>query len=390
MIEGAVWLKAGREGKIRHFYPWVQRGEIARVDGSPTDGGLVHLLAHDGTWLGIATYNSRSRFPARLLTLQDEPIDSAFFARCFERALHLRQQLVADTDAYRLLFSEADGLPGLIVDRYGNYLILQVRTLGMERLKPLWLTALVETLAPEGILERSEMESRREEGLSPFTGVLYGHVPERITMTESGLKFLVPTQGGLKTGFYLDQRENRRQLARLVQPGERVLDLFCYTGAFALYAARAGATVKGVDILPEAIALARQHAEMNELQAEWEVANAFEWLPAAVERGSAYDWVILDPPAIAKRREERESLRWAIWKLVYHALPLLKPNGRLLVCSCAYAMELSLMVDTVRLVGHDRGRPLYLEDISFQSPDHPFLMQFPESLYLKCLWLRAG
>ncbi len=389
MIEGTLWLKAGREKKIRHLYPWVQRGEVARVDGSPTDGGLVHLRAHDGSWLGIATYNSRSRFPARILTLQDEAIDTTFFARRLQHALQLRQRLISDTNAYRLLFGEADGVPGLIVDRYADYLIVQVRTLGMERLKPLWLPALIEVLQPAGILERSEMESRQEEGLTPFTGILHGEVPELIPITESELQFLVPTRSGLKTGFYLDQRENRRQLARMVQPDERVLDLFCYTGAFALYAARAGAQAIGVDILPEAIALARQHAEMNHLQAEWVVANAFEWLPAAAERSELFDWVILDPPAIAKRREQRESLRWALWKLVYHALPLLKPNGRLLVCSCAYALDLSLMVDTVRLAAHDRQRPLYLEDVSFQSPDHPFLMQFPESLYLKCLWLRV-
>ncbi len=389
MIEGTLWLKAGREKKIRHLYPWVQRGEIARVDGLPTDGSLVHLRAHDGSWLGIATYNSHSRFPARVLTLQDEAIDAVFFARRVQHALQLRQRLVSDTNAYRLLFGEADGIPGLIVDRYADYLMVQVRTLGMERLKPLWLPALIEVLQPAGILERSEMESRQEEGLTPFTGVLHGEVPELIPITESGLQFLVPTRSGLKTGFYLDQRENRRQLARMVQPEERVLDLFCYTGAFALYAARAGAQATGVDILPEAIALARQHAEMNHLQAEWVVANAFEWLPAAAERGERYDWVILDPPAIAKRREQRESLRWALWKLVYHALPILKPNGRLLVCSCTYALDLSLMVDTIRLAAHDRQRPLYLEDVSFQSPDHPFLMQFPESLYLKCLWLRA-
>ena len=390
MIEGTVWLKAGREKKIRHRYPWVQRGEIAQVEGVPTDGGLVRLLAHDGTPLGIATYNSRSRFPARMLTLQEETIDEVFFARRFEQCLHLRQRWITDTNAYRLVFSEADGLPGLIVDCYANYLVAQVRTLGMERLKSFWLPALVEVLAPEGILERSDMESRREEGLPLFAGVLYGQVPEQIAIHESGLQFLVPTTGGLKTGFYLDQRENRRQLARLVRSGERVLDLFCYTGAFALYAARAGAVVKGVDILPEAIALAQQHAQMNQLWGEWEVANVFEWLPAVVERGESYDWIILDPPAIAKRREGRESLRWALWKLVYYALPLLMPNGRMLVCSCAYQMDLSLMVDTVRLAAHDRERALYLEDVSFQSPDHPFLMQFPESLYLKCLWLRAG
>jgi 23S rRNA (cytosine1962-C5)-methyltransferase len=389
MIEGIVKIVGGREKKLQHGYPWVQRGEISEVLGAPTPGALVRIVNFRNETLGIGTYNPQSRFPVRVLTTADEPIDRAFFEQRLERALRHRQRVVQDTNAMRLVFSESDGLPGLIVDQYADYLVVQVRTLGMERLRELWLPTLIEQLEPKGVIERSEMASRAEEGLEPFAGVLHGDAPELIEIEESGLTFLVPTDAGRKTGFYLDQRENRRRLAAQVRPGERVLDLFCYTGAFALYAARAGAHAVGVDILPDAIDLAEVHARRNRLEAHWIVENAFDWLPQAAEQGAQFDWIVLDPPAIAKRQDQKDSLRWAIWKLVYHALPLLTEGGRLVVCSCAYQLSLAEMLDTVRLAATDRTIPLFLEEITFQAPDHPYLLQFPESLYLKCLWARV-
>jgi 23S rRNA (cytosine1962-C5)-methyltransferase len=389
MIEGIVKIVGGREKKLQHGYPWVQRGEISEVLGAPTPGALVRIVNFRNETLGIGTYNPQSRFPVRLLTTADEPIDRAFFERRLEHALRHRQRVVQDTNAMRLVFSEADGLPGLIVDQYADYLVVQVRTMGMERLRELWLPTLIEQLEPKGVIERSEMASRAEEGLEPVAGVLHGDAPELIEIEESGLTFLVPTDAGRKTGFYLDQRENRRRLAAQVRPDERVLDLFCYTGAFALYAARAGAHAVGVDILPDAIDLAEVHARRNRLEAHWIVENAFDWLPQAAEQGARFDWIVLDPPAIAKRQDQKDSLRWAIWKLVYNALPLLTEGGRLVVCSCAYQLSLTEMLDTVRLAATDRAIPLFLEEITFQAPDHPYLMQFPESLYLKCLWARV-
>jgi 23S rRNA (cytosine1962-C5)-methyltransferase len=389
MIEGIVKIVGGREKKLQHGYPWVQRGEISEVLGAPTPGALVRIVNFRNETLGIGTYNPQSRFPVRVLTTADEPIDRAFFEQRLERALRHRQRVVQDTNAMRLVFSESDGLPGLIVDQYADYLVVQVRTLGMERLRELWLPTLIEQLEPKGVIERSEMASRAEEGLEPVAGVLHGDAPELIEIEESGLIFLVPTDAGRKTGFYLDQRENRRRLAAQVRPGERVLDLFCYTGAFALYAARAGAHAVGVDILPDAIDLAEVHARRNRLEAHWIVENAFDWLPQAAEQGAQFDWIVLDPPAIAKRQDQKDSLRWAIWKLVYHALPLLTEGGRLVVCSCAYQLSLAEMLDTVRLAATDRTIPLFLEEITFQAPDHPYLLQFPESLYLKCLWARV-
>jgi len=389
MIEGIVKIVGGREKKLQHGYPWVQRGEISEVLGAPTPGALVRVVNFRNETLGIGTYNPQSRFPVRVLTAADEPIDRAFFEQRLERALRHRQRVVQDTNAMRLVFSESDGLPGLIVDQYADYLVVQVRTMGMERLRELWLPTLIEQLEPKGVIERSEMASRAEEGLEPFAGVLHGDAPELIEIEESGLTFLVPTDAGRKTGFYLDQRENRRRLAAQVRPGERVLDLFCYTGAFALYAARAGAHAVGVDILPDAIDLAEVHARRNRLEAHWIVENAFDWLPQAAEQGAQFDWIVLDPPAIAKRQDQKDSLRWAIWKLVYNALPLLTEGGRLVVCSCAYQLSLAEMLDTVRLAATDRTIPLFLEEITFQAPDHPYLLQFPESLYLKCLWARV-
>ncbi len=388
MIEGSVRIVGGREKKLQHGYPWVQRGEVSDVQGAPTPGALVRVLNFRGEPLGVGTYNPQSRFPVRLLTMQDEPIDQAFFEARLARALRSRERVVRDTNAMRLVFSESDGLSGLIVDQYADYLVVQVRSLGMERLKDLWLPALIEQLEPKGIIERSDMAGRAEEGMEPFAGVLYGEVPELIEIEESGLTFLVPTDAGRKTGYYLDQRENRRRLAQRVRPGERVLDLFCYTGGFALYAAREGAHAVGVDILPDAIDLAEVHARRNGLEAHWIVDNAFDWLPQAAEQGAQFDWIVMDPPAIAKRHDQKDSLRWAVWKLVYHALPLLAEGGRMVICSCAYQLSLQEMIDAVRLAATDRERPLFLEEVTFQAPDHPYLLQFPESLYLKCLWTR--
>lgn len=387
-VDGAIVLQGGREKKIRHFYPWVQRGEIASTQGNPTPGALVHLLDSGGEFLGIGLYNPQSRFPVRVLTLQDELIDSAFFASRFRNALSIRERWARDTNAYRLLFSEADQVSGLIIDRYDRHLTVQVRALGMERLKPVWLPALLETLDPLSVWERSDMEGRREEGLPPHTEALYGEPPDDAPIIESGLKFLAPTRSGLKTGFYLDQRENRRLLAAQVLPGETVLDMFCYTGAFALYAARAGACVLGVDIVPDHVERAEAHAAMNGLVAQFECANAFDWL--AAPRDTLYDWILLDPPAIAKERKQRDSLKWAVWKLAYLSLPLLKPGGRLVVSACSYQFPLNELIETVRMAASDRETPLYLDQVTLQPPDHPALTQFPESLYLKTGWFRKG
>lgn len=386
-IEGTVRLKPGREKKVRGRYPWVQREEVASADESLTPGCVARVEDSGGGFLGLATYDGSSRFPLRMLQLSDGPIDRGYFERTLRAAQTLRDPQRWETNAYRALFAEADGVPGLIVDRYGEHLAVQVRTLGMERLKPLWLPVLVQEFEPKSIFERSEMASRRGESLDAVVGPLHGETPERVSIEEAGIRYSVPITSGLKTGHYLDQRENRRALTGCVRPGERVLDLFTYSGGFAMAASRGGAEVLGIDILPEMVQLAGENARSNGLQASFESGNAFEFLESADK--AAWDWIILDPPAIAKAKDKRDSLKWAVWKLVFNAIPALKPGGMLLVCSCSYQLGLTELGETARLAASDRGVGLVVESVSVQPPDHPYLLQFPESLYLKCLWLRV-
>ena len=383
---GKVVLKRGKERKVHNFYPWIQRGEC-RADGVE-NGSVARLVDFEGKFLAVGTYNSSSRFQFRVCSLEDRPLDALFFTERFQAASDLRKSIVHDTDSWRLVHSEADGIPGLIIDQYGPWLIVQVRSLGMERLKDAWLPALIDVVKPIGIYEKSEMAGREEEGLKPNSGPLFGDVPTRVTVTESGLTFDVPVLEGLKTGFYLDQRETRRRFASRVKPGDKVLDCFCYTGAFTLNAVRAGAQAFGVDIHHDALEVARENARKNGLEAVFVEANAFEYIDSDVM--GPYDWIILDPPAIAKTADKRDALKWGIWKLAKAAIPKLKPGGRLIVCSCSYQLSQKELVEICRLAASDCGTRLFLEDVTYQDVDHPAPIHFPEALYLKCVWLRRS
>jgi 23S rRNA (cytosine1962-C5)-methyltransferase len=390
MVEtGVVRLKPGKERKVRNFYPWIQRGEC-RADGVE-DGAVADLVDQDGKFLARGTYNSQSRFQFRVFDRQQRPIDESWFAERFAACVASRRHWFGlgrpETDAFRLIYSEADQVPGLIVDQYGDCLVVQVRSLGMEGLREHWLPALRVASGCASAFERSDMPGREEEGLGPVARPLWGEPPAVVEYQENGLRHLAPIQAGLKTGAYLDQRETRRRFGERVLPGQTVLDACCYTGGFALAAARAGATVYGVDIHQLAIETAREAARLNALEAVFTEANAFEFFESSAL--GPYDWIVLDPPAIAKTAEKRDSLKWAVWRLVHEALPALKPGGRLIVCGCTYQLGLTELLETCRLAGSDRGRRLTLEDVTYQDLDHPAPIHFPEALYLKCAWLRA-
>lgn len=386
MPTSQVTLKKGKERKVHNFYPWIQRGEC-RAEGIE-DGDVARLVDHEGRFLAVGTYNSKSRFQFRVCSLTETDLDHKFFLQRFSNALATRRRLVQGTDAWRLVHSEADGLPGLIIDQYGDQLVVQVRSLGMEKLRDIWLPALVEAVQPRGVYEKSEMAGREEEGLSPKAGALWGEFEPNVTIQEDGKQFLVPIESGLKTGFYLDQRETRRRFAHRVKPGDKVLDCFCYTGAFTVTAAKAGATAYGVDINATAIETARENVRLNQAEAVFVEGNAFDYLESDVL--GPYDWIVLDPPAIAKTSEKRDSLKWAVWKLAKTAIPRLKPGGRIIACSCSYQLNLQELVEVCRLAASDVSTRLFLEDVTYQDLDHPAPVHFPEALYLKCAWLRAG
>ncbi|MEQ1824018.1 MAG: class I SAM-dependent rRNA methyltransferase [Fimbriimonadaceae bacterium] len=377
-------IKPSRTKKLRNGYPWVLRDEVVEVVGKVEPGELITVVSPDQPAVGIGFWNPASRFAVRILDLRAQAINQEFFAERFLRA-KARRSCITGTNSHRVVFAEADGLPGLIIDRYAEWLIVQVRSAGMHRYRDLWMPALIESERPKGILERSDMEGLAEEGLEPSVKLLFGDVPEEIEVIENGHTFICPTRSGLKTGFYLDQREARKKLSDLVRPGERVLDACCYSGGFTIFAGTAGAEATGVDILPEAIELANRNA-LGAPGAKFVCANVFDWLAQAKE---SFDTIILDPPAIAKTGDERDSLKGAIHKLTTLALPRLVFGGRLVVFSCSYQLGVEALLDVVRSAINDQGRRCYVDDITLQPADHPYLAHFPESLYLKGIWLRV-
>ncbi|MCH8979412.1 MAG: class I SAM-dependent rRNA methyltransferase, partial [Armatimonadetes bacterium] len=352
------------------------------------DGDLANLVTEQGEFLAVGTYNGSSRFRFRVLSLEDESINERFFEKRFREAIALRKNLVTNTNAKRIVYSEADRLPGLIIDDYDGHLVVQVRSKGMEKLKPIWLPALTKATNPKSVYENSEMASRKEEGLEPTSGQLIDETPDEIEIEEDGLKMTALIKRGLKTGFYLDQRNTRRLFAQRIKKGDRILDGFCYTGAFSLHASRAGATTLGIDLHKQALETAKKDAAANDIKADFIEANLFEWLEANEEE--KFDWIVLDPPAISKTSKTRDSLKWAVWKLVHNALPHLNPGGRIIACSCSYQLIQKELIEVCRLAASDRHVRLFLEDMTYQDLDHPAPIQFPEALYLKCAWLRLG
>jgi len=391
----AVFLKRGRDKPARQRHPWVFSGAIARVDGEPQDGDPVDVRAADGDWLARGILNRRSQIAVRILTRDpDEAVDANLWRRRLARAVDARARLPAlvGTSAYRLAFSEADGLPGLVVDRYTDWLAVQFSALAADRWRKAIVTALVELIQPRGIVARDDPEAREKEGLLAAEGVVWGEPPPaHVEIEEDGLTFLVDVLGGQKTGFYLDQRESRR----LVEPygrGARVLDAFAYTGAFAVRAWRGGAvSVTTVESSPEALALAEENLARNGFggRTEHVVGNAFRELRAFRAAGRRFDVVILDPPKFARSAGHLERAGRGYKDINLLALHLLEPGGILVTFSCSGLVDADLFQQIVWEAALDAGRDVQVVARCAQAPDHPVALNFPESAYLKGLICRV-
>ncbi|MBE3583592.1 MAG: class I SAM-dependent rRNA methyltransferase [Limnochordaceae bacterium] len=395
--QGQARLTPGRHPRLWAGHLWIYAGEIAAVDGGPEPGDVVDVVDDRGHFIGRGLYNPRSQIAVRLLTHRDEPIDAHFFRERLQAALLRRRRFYQQEQALRLVYSEGDFLPGLIVDQYGPYLVVQFLTLGMQRRQSLIIHLLRELLTPAGILERDDVSSRRLEGLSVGNEVLWGRIPDRVQILENGLPFWVDLAGGQKTGFFLDQKENRQAIRALVDPGVRVLDAFCHTGAFALNALAAGAgEVWAVDISEEAIQLARDNERLWREQqpgqrgvVHWEVANAFDWLRAQAAAGEVFDVCILDPPAFTKGRESIPGAIRGYKEINLRAIKLCRPGGYLVTCSCSYHMNRDLFMEVVCQAAADAHRQLQLVEMRTQAKDHPILPAVPETEYLKCALLQV-
>ncbi|MBI3323697.1 MAG: class I SAM-dependent rRNA methyltransferase [Candidatus Omnitrophica bacterium] len=378
-----VTIAAPAVKRVRNDDCWVFQDEVARTDRSPGAGEIVEVVDRQGTFLAYAFYHARSHIALRVVsTSQARPIDGTLVGERLSQAIAKRRHL-AHTNAKRLVFSEADGLPGLIVDQYAQYLVVQIRTAGMERLRSVVIDLLRDLVQPAGILERSDREFRDEEGLPPVTQVVAGTVPERILIEEHGLQFWVDPHHGQKTGFYLDQRRTRQRLRELIQPGQRVLDTFSYTGSLAITAAVCGARVVGVEQQESVLALAKENATLNHVEdrVEWIAGNAFYWLEAQAKVGARYDWVLLDPPSLAKTKSEVTKGRQALHHLLVQALALLGPGGSIGVSVCTYHL-LGLVEEIVRIAAAQQSARLCVRDQWLQASDHPWILQIPPTRYL--------
>jgi 23S rRNA (cytosine1962-C5)-methyltransferase len=371
--------------RARSGHPWIYRSDIADTTGEP--GDVVRVVDRKGNFLGSAFYNPRSEISVRIVTRDEEPVDENWFRSRLERAIAYRESLEIDADAYRVMHAEADGVPGLVIDRYGDYLVLQIGSAAVEKRLDWVLASLKESLAPAGILLRGDSAARKREGLEVGVRTLRGEVPDTVVVREGPVRYVARLREGQKTGGFLDQRENHIAAGRYARG--RVLDVFSYAGGFALHAAGLAGSVQAVDSSGPALQAARENAELNGLtNVTFIRANAFDLLRERSDAGERYDTVILDPPAFAKTKRELSGARRAYKEINLRAMKLLAPGGVLITCSCSFHFSRELMEETLRYAAADAGATIRVLEWRGQAPDHPEVLTIPETRYLKCAILR--
>jgi len=390
MITSQVILKKGREKSVLNRHPWIFSGAVDRVEGAPADGEVVDVWDSRARFLARGMINQRSQIVVRILTWdQDEAVTEGFWRARLERAISARALLAADplTDAYRLVHAEADGLPGLIVDRYGPWLVVQFLSLAVERHRATLVSHLADLTAPQGIFGRSDDPVRDKEGLVPVAGPLWGEVPpDLVEIAENGFRFLVDVNMGHKTGFYLDQRDNRKIASRYFG-GAEVLNAFAYTGGFAVYAAAGGASrIVNVDTSEDALKLAERNMRRNGFGGREDVyaaADAFELLRTYRDYGWRFDVVVLDPPKFAARKSQIEGAMRGYKDINLLGMKLLRPGGYLITFSCSGAISTDLFQTVLFESAVDARRDVHIVERLGQGLDHPILLTYPESQYLK-------
>jgi len=387
-----VKLAANMRHRVVSGHPWVYGTEVANIAGDFEPGDIVEVIDAKGKFLGRGYINPASQILVRILTRdRSEEINRAFFAGRIKAALDYRDRVVYNTDSYRLIFAEADFLPALIVDKYGDCLVVQTLALGIDKFKDLIVDILDEFLNPAGIYERNDASVRELEGLPLKTGFLKGSFEPHIEINENGLVFLVDLEGGQKTGYFLDQRENRLALKGIAKDF-RVLDCFCHTGAFSVYAAKYGAReVNGIDIAAPALALAEKNASRNGFGGicTFREGNAFDELRALERNKEKYDLIILDPPAFTKSKRTLEGAVRGYKEINLRAMKLLPPGGFLVTCTCSYHLTETRFLEVLMDAAKDAGRQLRLVELRRQSRDHPMLLASNETFYLKCAYFQV-
>ena len=381
-----IQLKPGKEKRVYTLHPWIFKSDIDKELNGCTAGDIVNIISSKGKFLARGYYNPNSQIALRIMTYhEEEPVDRALIFRRIHEAVEYRRTF-ADLKSCRLVFAESDRLPALIVDAFDDVLVLQCLALGMERFKKDIVDALVEEMHPRGIWERNDVPVRKLEGLDMCTGLLYGEVPDRVQMSENGVKFWVDVKEGQKTGFFLDQKENRAAIAPFVKD-RKVLDCFTHTGSFALHAGHYGASeVTGVDISEYACECASENAALNHLEdrVHFVAVNAFDLLSEQSRKGERYDVIILDPPAFTKSRNAVESALRGYKEINLRAMKMIREGGYLITCSCSQHVLPEMFRTMVLDAAKDAKVLLRQVEFRTQGKDHPVLPYARETEYLKC------
>ncbi len=383
-MTGRATVSRRGASRWRQGHPWIYRSDV--VDGPPQPGVVTVTDAH-GTFLGRALWSPVSEIRLRLLTREDLPITAAWWADRLREAAARRGRLDPPATAYRLVHAEGDGLPSLIVDRYGDAVVAQLLSAGLEAVRADVLAGIEAACAPSAILLRNDASVRRHEGLPVAVEPVRGTVPDPLEVTEAGIRYLASPHHGQKTGAFLDQREHHALMGRLARG--RALDLFCYHGLFALHMAANATHVTGVDASADAIAMAGENARRNGItNVTWQEANAFDLLRALDDAGDSFDTIVLDPPAFAKDRDAVPGALRGYKEINRRALRILRPEGRLFTASCSYHVGRGAFLAMLGEAAADARRQVVLERVLGQPADHPELLTVPETGYLKGALLR--
>ena len=388
----AIFVRRGREKSILQRHPWIFSGSVERVDGSPQPGETVQVNNSKGDFLAWAAFSPISQIRARIWSWDpSEKIDASFFEKQFRKSIELRERLAISSrsTAYRLIYAESDGVPGLIVDRYNDILVVQILSTGAEFWRNEWIDLLVQLTSIHRVYERSDVDVRRLEGLPEKLGLLCGDIQdESVVIQENGFSFMVDVKKGHKTGFYLDQRENHAQFGHYAG-GRKILNCFSYTGAFAVYGIAAGAkTVLSIDSSADALRTGMENVQLNGFsanQAEWMEGDVFHLLRLFRDQGRSFDLVVLDPPKFAPTVSQAERAARGYKDINLLAFKLLRPGGIMFTFSCSGGISPDLFQKIVAGAALDAGVNAKIIETLGQAPDHPVALNFPEGAYLKGL-----
>ncbi len=384
-----IYLKKNEEKRIVAGHSWVYANEVARIEGKDKNGSLAEVYAHDGRFIGKGYINHASKILVRVFIRGNQTDDKQFYLDAISRANAYRQRLGYE-NCYRMVFAEADNLPALIVDRYGDVLVIQCLSLGIDMRKKLICECLVELFNPKGIYERSDVAVRKKEGLPEVKGLLYGEVDDYCQIEENGVKMLVDVKNGQKTGYFLDQKENRFAARKYCRGADEVLDCFCNSGGFTLNAATVAKKVIACDISPLALKNVEDNAKLNGFEnVETLQGDVFEVLRNFRKEKRTFDTVILDPPAFCKTADEVKDAYRGYKDINLTAMKIVKSGGFLITCSCSHYMTMPLFEKMLIEAARESGRKVRSVEVKTQAPDHPSLLCADETQYLKFFVLQV-